>query len=121
MAHKVINISEYSDANDILTVTDLLITDYSSIIFDYSLLNKPMLFYAYDLEEYLYDRNFYYEYESFVPGPIARTNEEIIRLIQDNQFDLNQVKTFSETFFVEQAGTASQRFVQDVLVKLSQS
>lgn len=121
VAHKVINISEYSDANDILTVTDLLITDYSSIIFDYSLLNKPMLFYAYDLEEYLYDRNFYYEYESFVPGPIARTNEEIIRLIQDNQFDLNQVKTFSETFFVEQAGTASQRFVQDVLVKLSQS
>ena len=119
VAHKVVDISAYSDANDVLTLTDLLITDYSSIIFDYSLLNKPMLFYAYDLDEYRYDRDFYYEYESFVPGPIAKTNEEIISIINDNEFDLDRVKAFSETFFVSQEGDHSERFVQDVLVKLS--
>lgn len=119
VAHKVVDISAYSDANDILTLTDLLITDYSSIIFDYSLLNKPMLFFAYDLEEYRYDRDFYYEYESFVPGPIAKTNDEIISIINRGEFDLERVKTFSETFFVNQEGNHSERFVQEILVKLS--
>lgn len=119
VAHKVVDISAYADANDVLTITDLLITDYSSIIFDYSLLNKPMMFYAYDLDEYRYDRDFYYEYEEFVPGPIAKTNEEIIELINRWEFDLETVKQFSETFFVSQDGTNSERFVNEVLVKLS--
>lgn len=119
VAHKVVDLSAYSEANDVLTLTDLLITDYSSIIFDYSLLNKPMLFYAYDLDEYRYDRDFYYEYESFVPGPIAQTNDEIISIINRGDFDLERVKTFSETFFVTQEGNHSKRFVQEILVKLS--
>lgn len=119
VAHKVIDLSPYKDANDVLTVTDMLITDYSSIIFDYSLLNKPMVFYAYDLEEYRYDRDFYYEYEEFVPGPIAKTNEEIIEIINNHEFDLDKVKAFSEQFFVSQDGTNSKRFVEEVLVKLS--
>lgn len=78
-----------------------------------------MLFYAYDLDEYRYDRDFYYEYESFVPGPIAQTNDEIISIINRGDFDLERVKTFSETFFVTQEGNHSERFVQEILVKLS--
>lgn len=115
---KVINISEYKDANDILTITDLLITDYSSIIFDYSLLGKPMIFYAYDLEEYLVDRDFYYEYEEFIPGPLARTNKDIIELINNDQFDLDVVDRFCRKFFVEKDGNNSKRFVEEVLLKI---
>ena len=115
---KVINISEYKDANDILTITDLLITDYSSIIFDYSLLGKPMIFYAYDLEEYLVDRDFYYEYEEFIPGPLARTNKDIIELINNDQFDLDVVDRFCRKFFVEKDGKNSKRFVEEVLLKI---
>lgn len=114
---KVINISEYKDANDILTITDLLITDYSSIIFDYSLLNKPMLFYAYDLDEYRVDRDFYYEYEEFVPGPIAKTNEEVIKLINEDKFDLDKVDKFCSKFFVAKDGNNSKRFVEEVILK----
>lgn len=114
---KVINISEYKDANDILTITDLLITDYSSIIFDYSLLNKPMLFYAYDLDEYRVDRDFYYDYEDFVPGPIAKTNDEIIKLINENNFDLDKVDKFCSKFFVAKDGNNSKRFVEEVILK----
>lgn len=115
---KVINVSSYKDANDILTVTDLLITDYSSIIFDYSLLGKPMMFFAYDLEDYMFDRDFYYDYKEFVPGPIAQTNEEIVELINQHKFDLNKVDEFCKKFFVEKDGNSSKRFVYDVLLKI---
>ncbi|MDY3373285.1 MAG: CDP-glycerol glycerophosphotransferase family protein [Terrisporobacter othiniensis] len=115
---KVINVTSYKDANDILTVTDLLITDYSSIIFDYSLLGKPMMFFAYDLEDYMFDRDFYYDYKEFVPGPIAETNEEIVELINQNKFDLNKVDEFCKKFFIEKDGNSSNRFVYDVLLKI---
>lgn len=118
LKHKVINASSYKDANDILTVTDLLITDYSSIIFDYSLLSKPMIFFAYDLEEYLFDRDFYYKYEEFVPGPIVRTNKEIIKLIKQNKFDLNKIDEFCNKFFIARDGNSSKRFVENVLLKI---
>lgn len=116
-SEKVVNVSSYSDANDILTVTDLLISDYSSIIFDYSLLNRPMLFFAYDLDEYRYDRDFYYEYEEFVPGPIAKTNDEIIDLINNWNFDLSKVEDFSEKFFVSRDGKNTERFIEEILLK----
>lgn len=119
--NKIVDLSPYKEANDVLTITDLLITDYSSIIFDYSLLKKPMLFYAYDLEDYRFDRDFYYDYETFVPGPIARTNDDIIELINQGEFDLDRVEQFSQTFFASQTGDHSKRFVEEVLVKLSQS
>lgn len=114
---KVVNISEYKDANDILTITDLLITDYSSIIFDYSLLSKPMMFYAYDLDEYRVDRDFYYDYEDFVPGPIAKTNDEIINIINEGKFDLDKVDKFCSKFFVAKDGNNSKRFVEEVILK----
>ena len=51
---------------------DLLITDYSSIVFEFSVLNRPMVFFAYDLDEYIAERDFYVPFDEFVPGPIVR-------------------------------------------------
>lgn len=56
------------EMNDVLIVTDILITDYSSVIYDYSILNRPIIFYAYDLEAYSLERNFYHDYLDFVTG-----------------------------------------------------
>ena len=56
------------DVNDLLFVVDLLITDYSSIVFEFSTLGRPMLFFAYDLDEYVAERDFYVPFEAFVPG-----------------------------------------------------
>lgn len=119
VAHKIVNATAYKDANDILTVTDILITDYSSIVFDFSLLKKPMIFYAYDLEDYILDRDFYYEYKDFIPGPLAKTNDEIIKIINENKFDINKVEEFSNKFFIE-TGHSADKFVTDVLVKLDE-
>src|SRR5699024_5291687 len=65
--------SEYREINDLLLVTDILITDYSSVCFEFSLLEKPMLFFAFDVEQYIEERDFYYDYFDFIPGPLIRT------------------------------------------------
>lgn len=93
--NNVINMSSYPDINTLLFVADYLITDYSSVIFEYCLREKPMIFYAYDLEEFSdHGRGFYQPYEEYVPGPVAGSTQEIIRLIREDQFDLDRIHAF---------------------------
>lgn len=75
---RIIDLSGYQGINTILGSTDVLISDYSSIIFEYSILGRPMIFYAYDLAEFESDgRGFYRNYHTYVPGPIATTLKEL--------------------------------------------
>ena len=67
----IIDLSDDDELNDLLFVTDLLVTDYSSVVFEASLLNIPMMFYAFDLYDYISSRDFYYDFEGFVPGKIV--------------------------------------------------
>ena len=77
-AGKIINMSDYSGVTTLLAVSDCLITDYSSIVFEYCLLDRPMVFYAYDYEEFQKEgRDFYVDYEKFVPGPVVKTQNEL--------------------------------------------
>ena len=72
---------EVSDAlpiDELLVASDVLVTDYSSVIFEFSLLNRPMAFYAPDLDEYVDDRDFYYEYGEITPGPVFRRSSDLI-------------------------------------------
>lgn len=78
---RVLDLSAEEHINDILFITDLLITDYSSTIFEASLLNIPMIFYVFDLEEYLAERDIYFDFASFVPGAIVGELPELIREI----------------------------------------
>ncbi|EOH86356.1 hypothetical protein UAS_01608 [Enterococcus asini ATCC 700915] len=74
----VIYFKSNTDVNRLLLVSDVLITDYSSLFFDYSLLKNSMVFFAYDLNQYqTSERGFYFDYENFVPGPIVKTQEEL--------------------------------------------
>ena len=91
----VISMSSYSDLNTLLLVSDYLITDYSSIVFEYCLMEKPMLFFAYDLEHFSdYGRGFYKPYEEYAPGPIVTNTKEILELLRKDQFDLEGIKSF---------------------------
>jgi CDP-ribitol ribitolphosphotransferase len=83
------------DTNDLLLVVDLLITDYSSVIYEFSTLNRPMLFFAYDLEAYAAERGFYQPYEAFVPGRIVRTCEELVDAIRRNDCQVEKVRPFA--------------------------
>jgi len=71
---RIIDLSYYPGLNTLLGSADILITDYSSIIFEYSLLRRPMLFYAYDLDRFEgSDRGFYRDYRGYVPAPSSQT------------------------------------------------
>lgn len=75
--------SEVTDINDVLTYIDVLITDYSGVYFDYLLLNRPVIFAAFDLEEYAKERGFYDDYEFYIAGPIAKNWPEVIQYAKD--------------------------------------
>ena len=67
--------------NDMMMVSDILITDYSSVIFEYALLKKPIIFFCYDL--IYYDRGFYLRYPEDLPGEIYQTQKELTEYLQD--------------------------------------
>lgn len=106
----VISMSSYSDINTLLLVADYLITDYSSVIFEYCLREKPMIFYAYDLEEFSdHGRGFYKSYEKFVPGPIALTTEAVIDVLKMDQFDSLVMKRFVQDNYQYLDGKSAER------------
>ena len=106
---------------ELLCVSDICISDYSSIVFEYSLFGRPMLFYAYDLEDYFDWRGFYYPYYDLAPGPVVRTNEEIIHYIQniEHNFDRECVRKFREKFMAACDGHATERILQLVFCNRS--
>ncbi|MGG0656499.1 CDP-glycerol glycerophosphotransferase family protein [Rummeliibacillus pycnus] len=107
---KIKDFTKYPSVNDLLFITDLLITDYSSVCFEYALLNKPMIFYCFDLEEYIESRDFYIPYQDFTPGPIVRTCDEMIQKIKDLS-DVEKVDytNFTNKFFEDLDGQSTER------------
>lgn len=78
------DVSEYPDIADLYLAADLLVTDYSSVMFDYAHLERPMLFFTYDLDHYRDTlRGFYFDFEADSPGPLLRTSPELIEAIRD--------------------------------------
>lgn len=91
----VYNVSNGFSVNELLTAADLLITDYSSIPFEYALLQRPMIFFAYDLEAYSVSRGFTENYEDLVPGPIARSTDDVIDILKTGYFDMERIRRFA--------------------------
>lgn len=101
---------------ELLMTADLCITDYSSVVFDYSLMEKPMFFFAYDLEEYYDERGFYYPYEEFVPGPIVKNTSELIEGIENiKQYDMEKIRKFKAAYMTGCDGHATERILEAVL------
>ena len=104
------------DVNDLLFAVDLLITDYSSIVFEYSTLGRPMLFYAYDLEEYVASRDFYVPFESFVPGRIVRTFQAMLEAIRAEAFEIDKVAEFASRHFAHLDGGSTDRVIDELIL-----
>ena len=83
----VYDVSYYDDIQELLVIADILITDYSSVFYDFGLQKgKPVLFYAYDKDEYIKNwGGFYKEYDSYVPGPILHNTNEVAEMIKSKE------------------------------------
>ena len=105
------------DVNDMLFAVDLLITDYSSIVFEFSTLGRPMLFYAYDLEEYVATRDFYEPFETFVPGRIVRTFPELLDAIRRDDYEVDKVAAFAASHFSHLDAGSTDRVIDQLIVR----
>jgi CDP-ribitol ribitolphosphotransferase len=104
------------DVNDLLFIVDLLITDYSSIVFEYSTLDRPMLFYAFDLDEYIAQRDFYVPFEAFVPGRIVRTFPELLDAIRRDDCQREKVGLFARAHFDHLDATSTDRVIDELII-----
>lgn len=96
---RLVDFASFPDTNDLLHVTDVLVTDYSSVIYEYTLLDKPILFYAYDKDTYSVIRGFHRDYDSVAPGTICVTFDDLLKALQDEDFDLSKVEEFRRENF----------------------
>ena len=115
----VYNVSQYDDINDLYIISDLLITDYSSVFFDYAILKRPIIFYMYDLKEYKNKlRDFYIDLKE-LPGPIVENEKDLIKEIKNvdknSKTYYNNYKKFNEKFNNLEDGCATERVVSKII------
>ena len=112
-----IDCSDYSSEQELMMLSDILITDYSSIMIEFAILDKPIIFFVYDLDNYLKtERGFYYDFKKTVPGKLVYSSDELIGAIKNNDFDKDRLLSFTRTQFDAIDGKSSERVV-DFLLK----
>ncbi len=112
-----IDLTDYENEQELLLISDILITDYSSIMIEYGLLNKPIFFFVYDFSSYLnLDRGFYFDYKD-VPGKIVYTDDELIEAIACEDFEKDKISDFLNFQFDNLDGKSSKRIVDYILNK----
>ena len=116
LASFVIDVSGWPDMNDLMVVTDLLVTDYSSSIFEFALLGRAMAFLAPDHDAYQRERGFYIDFPTSMPGPIFETTEALAAWVKAGTFDLERSRAFARDWFDVADGHASGRFVERVVL-----
>lgn len=113
----IYNVSNYDDINDLYVISDVLITDYSSVFFDYSILKRPMIFYMYDLEQYKEElRDFYFDIKE-LPGSIVKEEKELVKAIKDtNNFKYDKLyQAFNDKYTYLDDGFATKRVVEEII------
>lgn len=104
------------DIRNLYVISDALITDYSSVFFDYAILNRPIYFYMYDLKSYRDElRGFYLDIYKDLPGKIIENEDDLLDEVQ-RPYDFKQLISFNQRFNNHEDGNASQRVV-DIVFK----
>ncbi|MCY8557055.1 glycosyltransferase [Bacillus haynesii] len=106
------------DTNELLSLVDILITDYSSIFFDYMATNKPILYFMYDKEQYLKKRGMYLDVNTLA-GPICKTTDELAKCIKDIESIQEQYQSVYQEMneiYIKRVGDATQKVV-DIIFK----
>ena len=102
------------DIQELYLMADILMTDYSSVMFDYSILKRPMIFYTYDLDDYCDNRGFYFDFLEEAPGPFVRNTDGLISVLKDHDFAQYKEKydAFNKKYNSWDDGKASEKIVE---------
>ena len=110
------DVSAYPDATELMLAADVLVTDYSSMMFDFANTGRPMLFFTYDLDAYRDEiRGFYFDFAERAPGPLLRTTDELAAALQDIDAVVSEhaerYREFAAEFCELDDGRAAERVV----------
>ncbi len=113
----VYNISDMFQISSALCFADIVVSDYSSLIFEYALFDRPMIFFSYDLESYDSHRSFYYNYEELVPGKIVKTTSELAVAIlnAEKDYDKQKMAEFRKKFMSACDGSSTKRVFEEAI------
>ena len=104
------------DISSLYLIADVLVTDYSSVFFDYAILKRPIYFFMYDLDTYRDElRGFYLDIYHDLPGDVIESEDELIQKIFSEKFDYNRLQIFNEQFNNHEDGNASKRVIEILL------
>ncbi|MCY8612825.1 CDP-glycerol glycerophosphotransferase family protein [Bacillus haynesii] len=111
--------SSYEDIRELYMVSDLLITDYSSVFFDFANLKRPMIFFVPDIETYRDKlRGFYFDFETEAPGPLVKTTDEVIEKVRETEATDYRLPAIFEPFYEKfcylESGRSSEKVVKTV-------
>ncbi|GIN76074.1 Teichoic acid poly(glycerol phosphate) polymerase [Bacillus paralicheniformis] len=111
--------SSYEDIRELYMVSDLLITDYSSVFFDFANLKRPMIFFVPDIETYRDKlRGFYFDFEKEAPGPLVKTTDEVIVRIRETEAPDYKLPDIFDPFYKKfcylETGESSEKVVKTV-------
>ena len=113
-----IDVSDYPDINELMLISDIMVTDYSSAIFEYALLERPMAFFAPDLADYEEERSFFWDFRTGVPGPIFTESSALADWLAEPTHELAPVRTFRARWIEIADGRSSERFARQVVAPL---
>ncbi|MGO1590527.1 MAG: CDP-glycerol glycerophosphotransferase family protein [Ancrocorticia sp.] len=108
---RFIDLTHYHDGLGLLHSADVLISDYSSIIYEYSLLNRPMLFFAYDRDLYAATRGFHRDYDETAPGKVCLSFDELLESLKNEDYELEKAEAFRQENFDRIDTHSSDRFI----------
>ena len=112
----MMDFSSYREINDILFIADTLITDYSSVMYEYSLLRRPMYFFAFDQRAYEYTRDFYEPYEQTVPGYIIKYFPKLLEALAEDDYDYTLIDQFVQKNFTYTDGKSTDRCIDEMIL-----
>lgn len=118
--NNLINVSKYTSLNDLMISSDMLISDYSSLVFEYAYLDKPIIIYASDIETYAKQRGLLFSFDQ-LPFPYATNNDELEKIILDysNTKSKNELDKFYKKYDLRDDGKASERVANRILEEIS--
>ena len=117
-ANGAIDVTNYPDITELFLAADVLITDYSSVMFDFAVTGKPIIFLTPDIEKYVADRGFYFDFVGEAPGPICHTTAEVIDALENINDVAKQYgkayKAWQQKFNSLEDGKATARVLAEV-------
>lgn len=113
---RILDFSEFPDINELFYVTDILITDYSSNIYEFSLQKKPIISFAYDKDEYEVIRSVHRTLDKYAPGKVCQTLDELVAAIRNEDFEMDKLNKFVEENFDNTEGFACDKVIDHILL-----